>query len=246
MKILALDSTAKTASVAVAEEERILASFTVDSGMTQSELLLPMARSALEAVHLSFSDISLFAVTVGPGSFTGVRIGAALVKGLAFGREVPCVPVSVMEALAEGLMPLDGLYCPVTDARRAHVYNALFCMREGRLVRLCEDRLISIEALVQELAATYPDTPIRPAGDAAAALLQAGSAKALCLLPTPPALCLPSAAAVARCALAAAARGEAVEAAKLAPRYLFPSQAERDRLEKMEKEQEKDIKKETK
>ncbi|MBQ8350905.1 MAG: tRNA (adenosine(37)-N6)-threonylcarbamoyltransferase complex dimerization subunit type 1 TsaB [Clostridia bacterium] len=232
MKILAFDSTAKTASVAVAENKQILAEFTVDSGMTQSELLLPMARQALTAAHLSFADIELFALTTGPGSFTGVRIGAALVKGLAFGKDIPCAPVSVMEALAENLLPLDGIYCPVTDARRAHVYNALFCEKDGVLTRLCDDRLIAITDLVAELAEAYPNTPIRLAGDATETVMRAGNERGLVLPPTPPALRKPSAAAVARCGLAIAKRGETVNDAALAPVYLFPSQAERDRLEK--------------
>ena len=101
MKILAFDSTAKSASVAVADGTHVLSEFTVDSGMTQSELLLPMARKALEAAHISLSEIELFALTTGPGSFTGVRIGAALVKGIAFGKNIPCVSVSTLEALAE-------------------------------------------------------------------------------------------------------------------------------------------------
>lgn len=232
MKILAFDSTAKTASVAVADGERILAEFTVDSGMTQSELLLPMAKQALSAAHLSLSDIELFALTHGPGSFTGVRIGAALVKGLAFGKQIPCAPVSVMEALAQGLVPLSGIYCPVTDARRAHVYNALFCLKDGVLTRLCDDRLIAITDLVQELAAQYPATPLWLAGDATEAVTRAAEAIGLSLPQAPRALRVPSAAAVAQCGLGMAMRGETVDDASLAPIYLFPSQAERDRLEK--------------
>ncbi len=232
MKILAFDSTAKTASVAVADGDRILAEFTVDSGMTQSELLLPMAKQALSAAHLSLSDIELFALTHGPGSFTGVRIGAALVKGLAFGKQIPCAPVSVMEALAQGLTPLSGIYCPVTDARRAHVYNALFCLKDGVLTRLCDDRLIAMTDLVQELAEQYPTTPLWLAGDATEAVTRAAETIGLSLLQAPRALRVPSAAAVAQCGLGMAMRGETVDDASLAPIYLFPSQAERDRLEK--------------
>ena len=232
MKILAFDSTAKSASVAVADDAHILSEFTVDSGMTQSELLLPMARKALEAAHVSLAEIELFALTTGPGSFTGVRIGAALVKGLAFRKQIPCAPVSVMEALAENLQPLDGIYCPVTDARRAHVYNALFCVKDGVLTRLCEDRLISIADLAEELATVYAEDTVRLAGDACTAVTAACQARGFTPAPPPPALHLPSAGAVARCGLAAALRGETVDDAALAPVYLFPSQAERDRLEK--------------
>ena len=232
MKILAFDSTAKTASVAVAEDERILAEFTVDSGMTQSELLLPMAREALSAAHLSYADIDLYALTVGPGSFTGVRIGAALVKGLAFRRNIPCAPVSVLTALAESLLPLDGIYCPVTDARRAHVYNALFCMQDGTLTRLCDDRLIAIEDLAAELAEKYAGTPVYLNGDAHTAVARTCLAHGMLLPKTPKALLVPSAASVARCGYAAAIRGETASDAALAPVYLFPSQAERDRQER--------------
>ena len=235
MKILAFESTAKTASVAVAQDDKILAEFTVDSGMTQSELLLPMAKQALSAAHLSLLDIELYALTSGPGSFTGVRIGAALVKGLSFQKNIPCAPISVMEALADNLLPLSGIYCPVTDARRAHVYNALFRAENGRAVRLCPDRLISITDLIAELQESYPNTPIRLAGDATESVMAAAAATTLDLPPTPPALRKPSAAAVARCARAAAARGETVSDAALCPVYLFPSQAERDRLEKENK-----------
>ena len=100
MKILAFDSTAKAASVAVCEDEKCLALYTIDNGLTQSELLLPMAEDMLKGLGLKFSDIGLLATSVGPGSFTGVRIGVSLVKGLAFGRSVPCVAVSTLDALA--------------------------------------------------------------------------------------------------------------------------------------------------
>jgi tRNA threonylcarbamoyladenosine biosynthesis protein TsaB len=232
MNILAFDSTAKTASVAVARDEHILADFTVDSGMTQSELLLPMAKQALSAAHLTLADIDLYALTTGPGSFTGERIGAALVKGLTFGKNIPCAPISVLAALGEGLLPLDGIYCPVTDARRAHVYNALFCAQNGVLTRLCDDRLIAITDLIDELAVKYPQTPIRLAGDATEAVMRAGCARELIMPPTPEGLRKPNAASVARLGFFAAQRGETVDDASLAPVYLFPSQAERDRLEK--------------
>ena len=88
MITLAFDGTAKAATVAVLDGEHVLSLFTVDNGLTQSELLLPMAEDMLRALKLSFADVGLFAVAVGPGSFTGVRIGVALVKGLAFGRGI--------------------------------------------------------------------------------------------------------------------------------------------------------------
>ena len=240
MKILAFDSSTRVSAVAVAEDERILSSITVDSGLTQSELLLPLARQALEAAHLSFSDIELFAVTVGPGSFTGVRIGTSLVKGLAFGRNIPCAPVSLMEVLADNLFPMDGIYCPVCDARRAQVYNALFRAENGVLVRLTPDRLIPAKDLLHGLAEQYAGVPVRLCGDATEAVMRLADeiAPELLLPKTPPALLLSNGGAVARRGLACYARGEAVDDLTLAPLYLRPCQAERERLEKEQNKKE--------
>ena len=108
MLTLAIDSTAKIASCAVLRDGRSLASFNIDNGLTQSELLLPMVTDMLKRLKISFDDIELIAVSVGPGSFTGVRIGVSLVKGLAFGTDIPIAPVSTLEALAYNLLGLDG------------------------------------------------------------------------------------------------------------------------------------------
>ncbi|MBO5945891.1 MAG: tRNA (adenosine(37)-N6)-threonylcarbamoyltransferase complex dimerization subunit type 1 TsaB, partial [Clostridia bacterium] len=140
MKILAFDSTAKIASVSVTENDREIATFNVNNGLTQSELLLPMAEDVLRRVGISFSDIDLFSATMGPGSFTGVRIGAALIKGLAFGRNIPCVEVSTLEALAENLAGIRGVIVPCMDARRQQVYSATFISDGEKLARACEDR----------------------------------------------------------------------------------------------------------
>ena len=151
MIILAFDGTAKAASVAVLDGERVLAAYTVDNGLTQSELLLPMAEDMLKALHLTFRDVELFAVAEGPGSFTGVRIGAALVKGLAFGRDVPCVGVSTLEALAENISPLEGILVPCMDARRGQVYSATFISDGCEVRRVTEDRAVAIKDLAEEL-----------------------------------------------------------------------------------------------
>lgn len=237
MKILALDSTTKTASVAVTENERTLALFTSDSGLTQSELLLPMSLQAMEAARVTASAIDLFAVTVGPGSFTGVRIGVAVIKGLCFGSGRPCAAVSALEAMAEMLSPLDGILCPVMDARRAQVYSALFRTADGSVERLCEDDLIPIDALLTKLQ-DYP-CPVYLTGDAAVAVRARAKeiAPALALPPIPEALSLPSAAAVARCGLRAYLRGETISDERLAPIYLRLPQAERERLERLKEDQ---------
>ena len=122
MKILAIDSCMNTSTVAILEDENLVALYTVNTENTHSETLLPMIRDALSSADVKPEDIDAYAVSYGPGSFTGVRIGVATVKGLAFGRNKPCVEVSTIEALAENLCGFDGIVCPVMNARRGQVY----------------------------------------------------------------------------------------------------------------------------
>ena len=111
MKILALDSTAKTATVAICEDERLITVYSVTAGLNHSETLLPMVENVIKTAHISVDDIDMFAISDGPGSFTGVRIGVSLLKGLAFGKEKLCVGVSTIEALAYNLKDFDGIIC---------------------------------------------------------------------------------------------------------------------------------------
>ncbi|MBQ8321772.1 MAG: tRNA (adenosine(37)-N6)-threonylcarbamoyltransferase complex dimerization subunit type 1 TsaB [Clostridia bacterium] len=234
MKILAFDGTAKVASVAVCDGERVLAAYSIDNGLTQSELLLPMAEDALKSLKLGFSDIDAYATSVGPGSFTGVRIGVSLVKGLAFGRDIPCIEVSTLEALAENLSGLEGVIVPCMDARRAQVYNALFISSDEGLERITEDRAISLDALVKELKG-YEGKKIYLVGDgygvARAALIKAG----LTIEHTPEILINENAASVARVAQRKYERGEYTTDNALSPIYLRLPQAERERLERESK-----------
>ena len=147
MKILAVDSTATTASVAITEDELLLAEYTISNGNTHSETILPMIEASLNTLGLSVSDVDIFACSAGPGSFTGVRIGAATVKGLAFGSQKPCVAVSTLEALAYNLVGVKGLICPVMNARRSQVYTALFESDGENLTRISDDDAISISEL---------------------------------------------------------------------------------------------------
>ena len=166
MKILAIDTTAKTSTVAVTEDEQLLALYTQQAGLTHTQTVLPVIETILKNCDLSVGDIDAFACSKGPGSFTGVRIGAAIIKGLAFGRERSCIGVSTLKALAMQFadFPCDGaLICPVMDARRGQVYNALFSLKNGLITPLCDDRAIEINTLSRELA-DY-DKPIYFTGD---------------------------------------------------------------------------------
>ena len=229
MLILSLDSTAIAASVALCRDEEPLATFTVKNGNTHSQTLLPMVESVLQSAKATVDDIDIFACSVGPGSFTGVRIGVSTVKGLAFGREKPCVAVSTLEALAQNLVPFEGILCPVMNARRSQVYNALFEHRNGELHRLTPDRAISITELESELATR--GVPFALCGDGVA-VTKAGF-QFLQATEVSPYLEDQNAVSVARCAWRAYLRGETVSDATLSPVYLRLPQAERERLAKI-------------
>ena len=152
MKILAIDSTAKVASVAICDNETPIATYSVNAGLNHSETLLPMVVHALETAKMTIDDIDLFALSAGPGSFTGVRIGTSVIKGLAFGKDKPCVPVSTLTALAYNMKGFRGFICPVMDARRDQVYNAVFYGDGEKITRIKEDRAIALCDLEKELA----------------------------------------------------------------------------------------------
>lgn len=236
MKILAVDTTATSASVAVCENKTVLATYTQKNGLTHSETLLPMIEATLKNLKLTPNDIDMFAVSEGPGSFTGVRIGVAALKGLAFGKNKICVGTSTLDALARNACGLPGkfLAVPVMDARRSQLYNAVFEYSDGELTRLCEDRLISSAELEQELAGAT--LPVYFFGDGYAI---AQKLNIPTKVTTPPILILQNGASVAASALAKYEAAEAKEEftdLALSPKYLRASQAEREE-ERKRKEQ---------
>ena len=165
MLILAFESSAKAASVALCRDGELLSEYTQCTALTHSRTLLPMAEDLLKNADTGLDRVELFAVAQGPGSFTGIRIGVSTVKGLSWATGKPCVGVSTLEAMAWHGLAAGGLVCPVMDARRSQVYNALFSIENGRPVRLTEDRPISLEELAQELQ-SY-DWPAYLVGDGA-------------------------------------------------------------------------------
>lgn len=176
MYILALDTTAKTACAALCEtndgaEISVKSQCTVNSTATHSESLLPMADFCLKEASVSFDDIGVIAVSNGPGSFTGVRIGVSAVKGLAFGKDnIKCVPVSALYALALNVsFEKDGtVICACMDARRNQFYNALFMADgKGNVLRLCDDRALSADELYSELCEKFKSADIVLVGDGA-------------------------------------------------------------------------------
>lgn len=168
MNILALDSSATSASVALVEDEKLVAEYFVNANRTHSTTLVPMVKSLLEHTQRTMSDINYFAVSSGPGSFTGLRIGIAAVKGMAFAEQKLCVGVSTLESMAYNMQGENCVVCAVMDARCSQFYNALFRVEKNKVTRLCEDRALSAEDLKQELLNEYNSEKIVLAGDGGA------------------------------------------------------------------------------
>lgn len=232
MLTLAFDSTAKAASVAVADSDKLLALYTIDNGLTQSELLLPMAEDILKSLKLSFSDIKLLACSVGPGSFTGVRIGTALVKGIAFGKNIPCASVSTLEALAENLSGIEGIIIPAMDARRQQVYTAVFEYACGQMTRHTEDMAISLSELAEKLK-EFEGRNIYVVGDGYEIAHKYLKDAGISLCETPMLLRDENAYSVAKVAYRLHKAGKATNDLQHLPTYLRVPQAERERLERL-------------
>ena len=227
MRILAIESSAKAASVALVQDGKLVSQYFQASTLTHSRTLLKMAEDLLDNLELKLKDVDTIAVAKGPGSFTGIRIGVAAAKGLCWGGDIPVCGVSTLEAMAYQLIDREGaVICPAMDARRSEIYNAKFMAEGGKLIRLCEDRAISIEQLKEE--AKNDRKPYFFVGDGAYLCYNAFLEELLTAYIPPEPLLLQSAWGVA-----CAAQGKAAEQAfDLAPNYLRLSQAERERLEK--------------
>ena len=151
MTILAMDTSAKAASVCLASEDKIIGEFFINTSLTHSQTLVPMIEQLCKNAGVPLSEVEAVAVNAGPGSFTGVRIGVAAAKGIAFERELPCVPVSTLESIAYNFLGNDCVVCAVMDARCSQVYNAIFRVTGEKIERLCDDRAISLADLQNEL-----------------------------------------------------------------------------------------------
>lgn len=229
MLIMAFESSAKAASVALVRDGRLVSQYSQCSGLTHSRTLLPMAEDMLKNAEMSLKDVDCFAVAHGPGSFTGIRIGVSTVKGLAWAADKPCVGVSTLEAMAWHALSAGGYVCPVMDARRNQVYNALFKIENGRPLRLCADRPIGLAELSGELRSM--DAPVLLVGDGAAIAAVWLEKEGIAHTVAPENLLWQSAWGVAM----AAAEKEQGSCDELLPVYLRLSQAERERMEKLAK-----------
>ena len=223
MKILAVDSSAKSAGVAVAENGRLISECFVNNALTHSRTLMPMVENALSQADLTLKDIDAICVNAGPGSYTGIRIGVAAVKGLAMCDNIPCAGVSTLECIAYNFADEECIVCAAMDARCNQVYTALFRCDGVNVSRICEDKAMSIDELGDELA-DYVDK-IYLAGDGAELCFKAFGDK------------IPNAKLSGEnrryqrafgTALAAENKNEFIDSALLAPVYLRLPQAERE------------------
>lgn len=242
MRILALESSAVAASACVMEDEKILSEFYMNTRQTHSQTLLPMAKAALDCAGLSVNEMNLLAVSAGPGSFTGVRIGVACIKGLAFPDNKSCCGVSTLEAMAMNLRGQQALVCAVMDARCGQVYNGLFLTGENRVQRLTEDRALSMEELAAELPTWMKEReiPLILVGDGARLCFESPYFADISCALAPEHLRMQRASGVAEAARQAFLEGKTVPPERLAPIYLRLPQAQRElnkRLAQQKEEQ---------
>ncbi len=151
MRILAIESSGLVASTAVVEEDCVLGEYTLNYKKTHSQTLLPMINQLKEMLDLDLNSLDAIAVSKGPGSFTGLRIGSATAKGLGLALNLPIVPVPTLEAMACQLFGVSGLICPVMDARRAQVYTGIYRFSEGTLQTVEDQQALFVAELAEKL-----------------------------------------------------------------------------------------------
>lgn len=232
MKILAMDASGLVASVAVTEDDRLIGEYTTNDKKTHSQTLLPMLDQLAGMIDLDLKTLDAIAVTSGPGSFTGLRIGAATVKGLGQALDIPLIPVPTLETLAYNCWGTDRLICPLMDARRKQAYTGLYQSADRRLTVLMDQAAMSIEAILERV--NDRKRPVVFLGDGVPVFRQ--TIEGLCRVDyhfAPLHMAVQRASSLAALAYVYAQKGEFVAAEDFRPNYLRLSQAERERREKL-------------
>lgn len=237
MKLLAIDSSGLVASVAVIEEETLVAEYTMNYKKTHSQTLLPMLEEIKKSIDLDLSSIDAIAVAAGPGSFTGLRIGSATAKGLGLALDKPLISVPTVDALAYNLYDTDEdtIICPIMDARRKQVYTGMYCFLNHQMQVVKEQDAVALEELIKEL--NQMERPVIFLGDAVPVykeLIQES-----CKVPysfAPAHLIRQRAGAVGMLGTLYFKEGKTESAAEHKPEYLRVSQAERERAERLKQE----------
>ncbi len=230
MNVLTLDTSSVTACAGLVDSDngRVLSEAFADVALTHSQTVLPMTQSVLSQAALTFADVDVLAVCHGPGSFTGVRIGVAAAKGLGFERDLPCAPVSTLEALGMGLdgVPFSGVICAAMDARCRQVYTANFCCQNGVVTRLTPDEAMALDACLDRLEKL--SQPVLFVGDGAALCEEAAKERRMTAYLAPHHLRFVRPRGIALTAARLMRENALVSASQLQPMYLRLPQAERE------------------
>lgn len=235
MRLLAIESSAKTASAAIWDDGIVVAEYTTNHKMTHSQTLLPMIDEIVKRTGVNLADISAIAISKGPGSFTGLRIGSATAKGLGQALNLPIVEVPTLEGLAYNLSEYEGLVCPCMDARRNHVYGAIYTFEGGKAKQVCDTSLIEASGFVELVGRMAKETGKKPAflgdgvGVVKAVLEESADFEYKLALPGNS---THRAASVAQSGSHRYEQGLIITAKEHVPDYLRPSQAEREMEQK--------------
>ena len=237
MRILAIESSAVTASVAILTDDVLTAEYTVNYKKTHSQTLLPMIDEICKMTETEPESFDLIAVSQGPGSFTGLRIGSATAKGLGLALDKPRVGIPTVEALAYNLYDVNGLICPIMDARRKQVYTGIYRYEDHRLVTVKDQMAVGIEELLSMLnemgeTVTFLGDGVPVFKDIIADKLEVPFSFA------PSHLSRQRAGAVGALGILYYKEGRTETAAEHKPDYLRVSQAERERAQRLKKESE--------
>ena len=236
MKLLALDSSATSASVAVVEDDFVLGEFYINTKLTHSQTLMTMMKSLFDNTKINIKDIDAFAVSVGPGSFTGIRIGVSAIKGISYALNKVCIPVSTLHAMAYNLMGMENsIICATMDARCEQVYNAFFSVVDGKIKRLTEDSAIKIGELKKYIKNNYSNEIINLVGDGADLCYNKLNAEINNLRLLPGHLIYQRAFGVSQAGIELYKKGVVLPARDLNPIYLRMPQAQRELKKKVDK-----------
>lgn len=230
MKILAIDTSAMVASAAVLDENITIAEFSTNYKKTHSQTIMPMIESILKMIELSPKELDYIAVSSGPGSFTGLRIGAATAKGMAHGVNIPIVEVPTLDVLAYNIFETDKIICPIMDARRNQVYSALYMYDEEIFDKLTDYMADDIEVIIEK-ALSY-NKKIIFLGDGVPVHLERLKELGDKALFAPVSCNRQRAACVGALALEKIKKGEVLSYSEFTPFYIRKSQAEREYEEK--------------
>lgn len=230
MKVLAVDTSSVVATVALMEDERLLGEYSINNKKTHSQKLMVMIKEILAGLELKPSDIDVYAASIGPGSFTGLRIGVTTVKAMAYANSKPVIGVPTLDALAYNVVTSGLIICPILDARNNQVFTALYRQKNNQLERLTEYMGIPVTELLQLIK--EKDKAVIFVGDAVGLHKECFIAELgeNCEF-SPLAMRLQRGASVAEIALKMAKEGKFESSFELVPFYLRKSQAERE-LEK--------------